>query len=144
MPSPEKRVRVERGLYKTGNLYYACATPRGSRSAIWRALGAVNLMEARRLRDKFCAEVQGARTQPTRRGSVSFGEIADEWIDDQRARRDAGEMSPRTYEGYDLALRRHVLPAFATWQLRAIGPDDLVAWIRRLRSAGNAPHSVSN
>ena len=46
MPSPEKRVRVERGLYKTGNLYYACATPPGSRSAIWRALGAVNLMEA--------------------------------------------------------------------------------------------------
>jgi len=24
MPSPEKRVRVERGLYKTGNHYYAC------------------------------------------------------------------------------------------------------------------------
>ena len=37
-----------------------------------------------------------------------------------------------------------MLPVFGAWQLRAVGPDDLVAWIRALRSAGYAPHSVHN
>jgi hypothetical protein len=53
-------------------------------------------------------------------------------------------MSPRTYEGYELGLRRHALPHFGSWQVRSITPDDLVGWIRRLRMAGYAPHSVHN
>jgi hypothetical protein len=57
---------------------------------------------------------------------------------------DVGEVSPRTYEAYELGLRRHVLPALGSWQVRAIGPADLVAWIRRLRTAGYAPHSIHN
>ncbi len=144
MPSREKRIRVERGLYKTGNLYYACATPPGSRAAIWRALGSVNLMESRRLRDKFCAEVQGSPAPAVRRSRMTFGELAAEWLAEQATRTEVGEMSPRTYESYELGLRRHVLPAFGSWQLRAIGADDLVDWIRRLRVAGYAPHSVHN
>jgi len=47
-----KRVRIERGLYRDGAIYYACATPPGSRSAVWRSLGTVGKMEARRLRDE--------------------------------------------------------------------------------------------
>jgi hypothetical protein len=93
MPSPEKRVRVERGLYKTGKLYYACATPSGSRTAIWKALGPVNLMEARRLRRRFCAEVQGAPI-PVTITRRTFEELASHWLVEQEARRDAGEMSP--------------------------------------------------
>ncbi len=75
MPSREKRVRVERGLYKTRNLYYACATPPGSRKVTWKALGAVNLMEACRLRDGFVAEAQGAPGEPASRGRATFGDI---------------------------------------------------------------------
>jgi integrase len=93
---------------------------------------------------QFCAEVQAAPTHAANRSRATFGELAGEWLAEQKARLDAGEMSPRTYESYELALRRHVLPAFATWQVRAIGPDDLVAWIRKLRSAGYAPHSIHN
>jgi len=143
VPRNEKRVRVERGLYKAGKHYYACATPPGGRTAVWKGLGAVGLMEARRLRDKFSAEMLGALA-PTPVKRATFGELAAEWLAEQKARRDAGEMSPRTFEGYELGLRRHVLPAFATWQVRAIGPDHLVAWIRKLGEAGYAPHSVHN
>jgi len=57
---------------------------------------------------------------------------------------DAGEMSPRTYEAYELALRRHVLPVFGSHQVRGITADQLVVWIRDLRRAGYAPHSVHN
>lgn len=106
MPTPEKRVRVERGLYKTGDRYYACATPPGSRSATCKALGFVNLIEARRLRDGCCAEVQGspAAPAPTNPRATS-GEIAAEWLVLRAHRVQQGEMSPRTYEIYELALR---------------------------------------
>jgi len=62
MPRNEKKIRVERGLYRAGETYYACATPPGARTALWRSLGRVGLMEARRRRDRFAAEVlPGAR-----------------------------------------------------------------------------------
>lgn len=143
MPSKEKRVRVERGLYRIGTYYHACATPAGSRKPMWRALGQVGLMEARRLRDRFAAEVQGAQptTAPAR---VTFGALADDWLSGQRARLEAGEMSPRTFEAYELALRRHVLPTFGARQVRGIAVEQLVAWIRDMRSKGYAPHSVHN
>jgi integrase len=144
MPSPEKRVRLERGLYKTGKLYYACATPPGSRHATWKALGEVNLMEARRERDKFCVKVQGSPPPRVRSPRRTLGELAAEWLREQKLRMDVGELSPRTYEIYEVGLRRHVLPVFASRQVRSIDPEQLVAWIRRLRGAGYAPHSVHN
>jgi integrase len=101
-------------------------------------------MEARRLRDKFCAETQGAPAPPARVARRTFGELAEKWLAEQNERLEVGEMSPRTYEGYELALRKHVVPAFGGWRVGAIGPDDLVAWIRKLRVAGYAPHSVHN
>ena len=44
------RIRVERGLYRDGSTFYACATPAGSRTARWKSLGEVGVMQARRLR----------------------------------------------------------------------------------------------
>ena len=143
MPSKDKRVRVERGLYRVGSYYHACAAPPGSRTVMWRALGQVGLMEARRLRDKLAAEVQGARPVAART-RATFGELAAEWLAEQRARLEAGEMSPRTFESYEMALRRHVLPVFESRQVRSITVEQLVDWIRRLRAAGYAPHSVHN
>jgi integrase len=143
MPSKEKRVRVERGLYRIGSYYHACATPPGSRTPMWKALGRVGLMEARRLRDKFAAEVQGAQPVPAR-PRATFGELAHEWLAEQKLRLDAGEMSPRTFESYEMALRRHVLPEFGSRPVRSIQPDQLVSWIRRMRAAGYAPHTVHN
>jgi hypothetical protein len=115
VPRNEQRVRVERGLYKAGKDYYACATPPGGRTAVWKGLGAVGLMEARRLRDKFSAEVQGAPAT-VNRTRATFGELAFEWLAEQKARRESGEMSPRTYEAYELALRRHVMPVLGSRQ----------------------------
>ncbi len=143
MPSKEKRVRVERGLYRIGSYYHACATPPGSRTPMWRALGQVGVMEARRLRDQLAADVQQAKA-PITHTRVTFGELAAEWLEEQKIRRDAGEMSPRTFESYELALRHHVLPVFGSRQVSGLTADELVHWIRRLRSAGYAPHSVHN
>jgi integrase len=142
MPSKHKRVRVDRGLYKTGDIFYACVTPPGSRSAMWKSLGRVGIMEARRRRDRFAAEVQN--TAPTLpRPRATLAEVAADWLDVQRLRLKAGEMSPRTFEIYEVALRLHVLPALGSRQVRGITPDDLVAWSRRMR-ARYAPHTVHN
>jgi hypothetical protein len=43
------RIRVERGLYRDGSTFYACATPAGSRTARWKSLGDVGVMQALRL-----------------------------------------------------------------------------------------------
>jgi integrase len=142
VPSKEKRVRVERGLYKAGDVYYPCATPPGSRSAVWKSLGAVAIMEARRRRERFAADIQ-MRLPATPRVRATLAEVAGEWLGEQRARLEAGEMSVRTFEIYEVALRRHVLPALGSRQVRAITPDELVTWSRRMRSA-YAPHTVHN
>ena len=143
MPSTAKRVRVERGLYRAGTTFYACATPPGARCAMWRSLGNVGLMEARRLRERFAAELQIAPTVASS-SRATLAEVAEEWLDEQRVRTRVSELAPRTLEIYELSLRRHVLPALGTRQVRSITPDQLVGWIRGLRAAGYAPHSVHN
>src|SRR4051794_5693519 len=130
MPSKEKRVRVERGLYRIGSYYHACATPRGARTPRWRALGQVGLMEARRLRDKFAAEVQGAQPIDAR-PRATFGEVAAEWLAEQDARQLAGEMSPRTFEIYAAGPRPPLLPALGARQPPSITPPGALARLRR-------------
>ena len=108
-------------------------------------------MEARRLRDKFAADVQGARPVASRT-RTTFGGLAAEWLAERRARLEAGELSPRTFESYEMALRRHVLPVFASRQVRGITVEQLVGWIRRLRarathrtrSTTTGPRSISS
>ncbi len=141
MPRNEKKERVERGLYKAGKTYYACATPPGSRSAVWKSLGPVGLMEARRLREKFAAEIQDQRPSTAANPRATFGELAADWLAEQETRMNVGEMSSRTYEIYETGLRLHVLPKLGRRQVRSIGPDELVAWIRGMRAAGYAPHT---
>lgn len=72
MPRKQDRVRLERGLYRSGNLYFACATPMGSRKVVWKKLGAVGVMEARRLRDEFAAETRRAPAAPRSRRVTEF------------------------------------------------------------------------
>src|SRR4051794_41952790 len=109
MPSKEKRLRIERGLYRTGTYYYACATPPGSRAPMWRALGQLRLMEARRLRDKFAAEVQGAQPIATRT-RATFADVAAEWLAEQEGRQRGGEVSPRALEIYEIGPPRPGIP----------------------------------
>jgi len=70
--------------------------------------------------------------------------MAGDWLAEQEARMEVAEISSRMCKGYELGLRRYGLPAFVPWQVRSIGSDHLVAWIRKLREAGYAPHFVHN
>ena len=110
-----KPVRIERGLYRDGEIFYACATPPGSRSAVWRSLGAIGKMEARRLRDEFIAEVRRGEAQASARAGrrATFADVASEWLIRAASRTDVGELAPRTVDGY-ASVRRHLVPWFGS------------------------------
>ena len=135
------RERVERGLYRDGPIYYACATPAGSRTARWKSLGPIGVMAARRLRDEFVAEVRQGRL-PSAARQVSFEAVAAEWLDAQRALVAVGELAPRTVDGYELSVRRHLVPFFGSRPISFITPNDLVTWHGAQRRTGAAAWSI--
>jgi integrase len=140
MPRKAEKVRVEDGLYRSGKTYIACATPSGSRRSRWRTLGQVGIMEARRLRDEFRAEVRSGGVVLASR--ASFREVADAWLEHMTNLRDLGQLGVRTWEKYEGDLRLHVRPWFGSKQVRAITPDDLVAWHRQQRQGGASDWAI--
>ncbi len=138
------RKRIERGLYLDGSTYYACATPPGSQAAVWKSLGPVGRMEARRLRDEFVAAVRLGRVPaaPSARRRRTFADVADDWLAAQQALVDVGELAPRTLDHYELAVRRHLKPTFGSRSIRSITPNDLVGWHAAQRKAGAAAWSI--
>ena len=143
-PSSSGRKRVERGLYLDGSTYYACVTPTGNRTAIWKSLGPVGKMEARRLRDEFISAVRLGRVaaEPADRRRRTFAEVADDWLATQQALVDVGELAPRTLDSYELAVRRHLKPVFGGRAIRSISPNDLVAWHAAQRRSGASAWSI--
>ena len=143
MPRSSDRTKVERGLYRSGRTYLACATPPSQRQARWKALGEVGIMEARRLRDEFRAEVAGDRDLPSAAvARVTFAEAAADWLERAERLVTVGELAHRTYDAYESASRLHLVPYFGQRRLRSIGPDQLAEWHATQRAAGAATWSV--
>ena len=142
MPRKHPRSRVERGLYREGKVFWACATPIGSRQVVWERLGPVGVMEARRRRDEFVVRTRQEPTPAASARATTFADVAGRWLEVQELRVAAGELRPRTVEIYEQALRVHVLPELGGRPVRSITADDLVAWHRRRRAGGSTPDSV--
>lgn len=142
MPHNEPRVRIERGLYRAGDTYYASVTPPGARRPRFKSLGKVTLTRARDLRDEFAVEVRTGRPRPVAARRATFSQVADQWLDRQAHLRDTQQLAPRTYDHYESATRLHLKPFFRNERVRAIGPDRLVEWVAQQRAAGYAPWSV--
>jgi len=122
MPWKHKRVRVEPGLYRAGQVYWACATPPNERAAQWLKLGAVGIQEARRRRDEFAYKLR-ARDLPPVPARITVGQIANEWFSHLDELVAAGQLRPRTVESYRNGIRHHVLPTLGSRQVSSIGPD---------------------
>ena len=110
------RVRVERGLYRVDNVYWACATPIGQRTARWLKLGAVGIQEARRLRDEFAYKLRSGQLAPSSR-RVSVREAAATWFNHLDELVAAGELRSRTVASYKDGVRLHFLPKFGSRQV---------------------------
>jgi hypothetical protein len=137
MPRKEARIRIERGLYRSGDAYWACATPPGQRRAQWLKVGAVGIMEARRRRDEFAYKLASGGL-PTRRKRTTVREVADDWFNHLYELVAGGQLRPRTVSSYKDGVSLHVLPTLASRQIGSIGPDDLLAWHEAQRRSGAA------
>jgi integrase len=136
-----KRVATERGLYKTGTTYWACATAPGERRAQWKKIGDVGVQEARRKRDEFAYQVKTGQLPATsRRRSVR--DLADEWFARLDKLEREGELRSRTVTSYKGGIAHHVLPQWRSRDIRSINAEDLVAWHERQRASGAADWSI--
>lgn len=141
MAFKHKRVAVERGLYKTGNTYWACATAPGERKAQWKKIGVVGIQEARRRRDEFAYTVKTGQL-PTTSRRRSVRDLADEWFARLDELERTEEIRTRTVTSYKGGITHHVLPQWSSRDIRSISPDDLVAWHERQRASGAADWSI--
>src|SRR5918912_2107235 len=106
MPRRSDRTKVERGLYRSGRAYVACATSPGRRQARWKTLGEVGIMEARRLRDEFRVQVAGERDMASAAVvRVTFAEAAADWLERAERLVTGGAGSHRTSDGYESPSR---------------------------------------
>ena len=141
MPRKEKRVRVERGLYKVGRDYWACATRPGETRAEWLKIGAVGVQEARRRRDAFVFKLKSGEIAPVSR-RTTVRQLSEDWLADLESLVAAGKLRPRTLESYRNGICHHVLPTLGSRSVASITPDDLVKWHEAQRRAGAAGWTI--
>ncbi|HET9105362.1 MAG TPA: tyrosine-type recombinase/integrase [Solirubrobacteraceae bacterium] len=141
MARKHKRVAVERGLYRAGDVWWACATPKGQRNARWLRVGDVGIQEARRARDEFAYKLNAGHT-PARARRLTVDEVQDDWFAHLDELQVAGELRPRTVASYKDGVRLHFMPTFASRQLASITPDDFVDWHDNQRRSGAAAWSI--
>jgi integrase len=140
MARKEKSTRVERGLYRSGDTFLACATPPGSRTVRWKTIGEVGLMEARSQRDAWVTEVRAGRAPRTELLTVAEGGKA--WLSHLRVRVETGSLRERTLGSYEMGLRLHILPAYGHRDLRSIDVEDLARWHTDQRASDAATWSI--
>jgi integrase len=141
MPRKDRGRRVERGLYRSGDEYWACATSPGDRRAQWLNLGKIGIMEARRRRDEFAYKLANGGA-PISRKKVTVREVADEWFDHLDELVSSSQLRPRAVVSYKDGVRLHVLPTLGSRQVASVGPDDLLAWHDVQRRSGAATWSI--
>src|SRR5438128_1384858 len=135
MARKQKAKRIERGLYRAGKTYLACATPPGSRTVRWKTIGEVGLVEARSRRDAWVVEVRSGGVQ-ARGGRETVKEVALAWLEYVERLVEIGELRGRTLESYKTGVMLHLIPDYGHRRIRSLTTDDLVEWHRKQRAAG--------
>jgi integrase len=140
MARKEKPTRVERGLYRSGKTFLACATPPGSRTVRWKTIGEVGLMEARAARDAWATQVRSGNAPKVDRATVR--QAAEAWLAHIGDRVEMGDLAARTLESYRNGVDQHLLPKLGHREIRSITAEDLVAWHRAQRATGASRWSI--
>src|SRR5947207_4770691 len=122
--SPDRRLRVARGVYRQPNGKYAVCVRVAGR-ARFRTLEADTLAEAQAQRELLqrLAHVGELPLSPR----LTFGEVAARWLAEFETKVIAGERRDRTFDLYRSQLHRHLLPRLGRRRLVLITTDDVVA-----------------
>jgi integrase len=113
--------------------------------------GHTSLKEARATRAKMFADASTGTWRPP--SSLTLKEYAERWLDRRKpgatttsdGRLERQRLSPATFEGYDLNIKRHVLPKLGDRPLQAIRTDDvddLIADLERSLAAGTVRNII--
>jgi integrase len=140
MARKQKPVRVERGLYRSGKTYLACATPPGSRTVRWKTIGEVGLMQARSERDAWVTKVRAGRAP--RVDHTTVAQVAEAWLAHIADRVARGDLAPRTEESYRNGVEQHLLKRLGPREIRSITVEDLIEWHRVQRAGGASKWSI--
>jgi len=140
MARKQKPIRVERGLYRSGKTFLACATPRGSRTVRWKTIGEVGLMEARSARDAWATEVRAGNAPKVEKATVK--QAAEAWLKHIEDRVETGDLASRTLESYRNGVEQHLIPRLGHREIRSITAEDLVAWHRVQRATNASQWSI--
>jgi len=144
----EKRVRVERNLYRRGKTFYACATPPGTSQALWKSLGEVGVMEARRARDEWVVEVRrmgGAvlldrSTTLTRTSTVA--EVADDMLLVVEGLVKLDKLAKNTESSYRTGVNLHVKPYWPGRRVVSVSANEIVDWVQDQQESSAAAWSI--
>jgi len=80
---------------------------------------------------------KGERDAPSKARNVRFGELAEQWLDEQT------HLRPRTRDAYRWALDRHLLPRFEHRRVASLTAEDATELIAAMRSRKPKPYSGS-
>ncbi|MFN2591357.1 MAG: tyrosine-type recombinase/integrase [Candidatus Dormibacteria bacterium] len=90
--------------------------------------------------ERFAATVETDKLRgewiDPRLGKMTFAEWAEKW------RATEARLRPTTRAQHESILANHILPAFGSWRLLAIGQEDVAAWAAELVAASLAPATV--
>ena len=128
----QRRVRVERGIYRQPNGRYAvCFMSRGRPR--FRAVDG-DIDGARRQRALLIAAAQAGIVSASPR--LLFATVASWWIARFEAKVAAGERRERMLEAHHYYLHKHLMPALGRRQMRGVTVEDVARLITALRAKG--------
>jgi len=132
--TPPRRVRVERGIYKspTSGSYEIQYTDSSGRVRWQRVPG--GLREARYARAEIQAKL--GRGELLIRGDRTLADVGEEWLAAQH------HLRPRTRSLYLTALERHINPRLGARRISDISVDRIAAFILELQQSGLAGSTV--
>ena len=82
------------------------------------------------------SDIRGGRYIDPAKGKVTLSKWTERWLETTR------HLKPKTREGYESLLRKHVLPRLGNRSLARIAPIDVRALISELIDAGLSPSRV--
>jgi len=138
-PTPGRRVRIERGIYRQPNGKYAvCFMHEGKPR--FRTVG-YDLALARRERETLSRAASFGVLACAPR--LSFAKLAGFWLARFEHRVRAGQRRERTLGAHRYQLQAHLLPALAERPARSITASDVAELIEALRGQGRSERTIA-
>jgi hypothetical protein len=130
--TPERRTRVERGIYREPSGRYAVCFMLHCKPRFRTVDG--DLQKARYERETLVAMGQAGALPASPR--LRFATVAGWWLNRFEAKVAAGERRERTLEAHRYHLSRHLLPTLGGRLLRTIGVEDVAKLLTTRRANG--------